>query len=106
YSRFGGRRVPFIRAALTLGWSSLLLASLTAPSYAALITLDFEDVEPGPYGGCSRYEEVGDCAYAEGALVTHGFVLDPGGVDWSPVAQTWIGHYQIADASSAFNNAH
>jgi hypothetical protein len=67
------------------------LVALATPAVAALVTFDFEDVAGGDYGGPD----------GGGALVSKGFVLDPGGVDWSPDAQTWIGHYHIAEPTEA-----
>ena len=69
---------------------------------AALVTFDFDEYAIGDYGGCSRIDELGNCAYSEGALVSNGFVLDPGTADWSPDADHWIGHYHITDGTEEF----
>lgn len=55
---------------------------------ARLITFDFENIS----------DPVGE----NGALVSNGFVFDPGDVDWFPEWSSeqedgWIGHYHIAD---------
>lgn len=58
---------------------------------ARLITFDFEEIpDPGE----------------SGALVSNGFVFDPGDVDWFPEWSSeqedgWIGHYHIADPTGA-----
>lgn len=71
------------------------LLSIGSPAQGAPVTLDFEGLTAGYHGGVSDY--------ADGALQSNGFVLDPGAADWSPDAQNWIGHYGIASDWGADN---
>ena len=61
------------------------LASVSAS--ASIITIDFEEVQlPG----------------ADDALLSKGFVLDPGLLDWTPDADEWdwVGHYHIGEGGN------
>ncbi len=70
-------------AALMISVACALLGVPTTTA-AALVTFDFEQSATGEYYG---------------ALVSNGFVLDPGAADWypnwSPESKVWIGHYHI-----------
>lgn len=77
--------------------ASLVAFSVPTTAMAALVTFDFEELSPGIH---------------EGALVSNGFVLDPGDVDWypgwspSPVwGEDYIGHYDIFDETEWPTNA-
>jgi hypothetical protein len=67
--------------------AGLALFNFPPAATAALVTLDFEKYASGDYNG---------------ALVSDGFVLDPGAADWSPDSQAWIGHYHIADPNQVW----
>ena len=84
-----------MKSRVSLVLASVLLA-LPLAANASLITFDFEQV-PDPLTG--------------GALVSNGFVFDPGNVDWYPEwsyadytagSAPWIGHYHIADPSGSW----
>jgi len=77
------------------------LVAVATPAAATLLTFDFEDVAAGEYGGCAAFPQLGYCDFGSGALVSRGFVFDPGAVDWSPDAQSWIGHHHIVDPTQA-----
>lgn len=77
-----------MKNSLTFMFAVLLFAGPKAAN-AAFLTFDFEEFS-GNHNG---------------ALVTNGFVFDPGGVDWYPewseTSQDWTGHYHIADPSES-----
>lgn len=75
----------------------LALFNFPHAATAALVTFDFEEFALDFHGGCVRFTELGDCDYSDGALVSNGFVLDPGAADWLPNADHWIGNYFITD---------
>jgi hypothetical protein len=79
------KTLQFLSGSLLCG-----LLAFASSAAAALVTLDFEEVAAGD---------------GSGALVSNGFVLDPGAADWSPDAHGWIGHYHIADPTQPYWNA-
>jgi len=72
-----------VRQQVLSGMALVALLACAAPAWSAPpVRIDFEGVAAGD---------------GLGALVTDGFVLDPGLPDWTPDATGFTGHYHITD---------